>query len=95
MKSGQVTISSFHYHTGDPNVLKHKANNYVEEMSSTFEVNILKNLGDTAVLINPRPEGYGSRFVVLSTALQRAVLTSSRQLRYEQVKHSNLTRGFY
>ena len=56
LKSGQVTISSFHYHTGDPNVLKHKANVYVEEMSSTFEVNILKNLGDTAVLINPRPE---------------------------------------
>ena len=42
-------------------------------------------------VINPRPEGYGSRFVVLSiylsTALQRAALTSSRQLRYEQAKH--------
>ena len=46
-------------------------------------------------IINPRPEGYGSRFVVhsfvrsfiLSTALQRAALTSSRQLRYEQAKH--------
>ena len=42
-------------------------------------------------MINPRPEGYGSRFVVLSiylsTALQRAALTSSRQLRYEQAKH--------
>ena len=45
--------------------------------------------------INPRPEGYGSRFVVRSfvhsfvlfTALQRAALTSSRQLRYEQAKH--------
>ena len=41
--------------------------------------------------INPRPEGYGSRFVILSiylsTALQRAALTSSRQLRYEQAKH--------
>ena len=45
-------------------------------------------------LVNPRPEGYGSRFVVhsfilsfvLSTALQRAALTSSLQLRYEQVK---------
>ena len=45
--------------------------------------------------INPRPEGYGSRFVTrsfvrsfcLSTALQRAVFTSSRQLRYEQAKH--------
>ena len=45
--------------------------------------------------INPRPEGYGSRFVVhsfilsfvLSTALQRAALTSSLQLRYEQAKH--------
>ena len=36
-------------------------------------------------------EGYGSCFVirsfVLSTALQRAVLTSSCQLRYEQDKH--------
>ena len=48
-----------------------------------------------SVVINPRPEGYGSRFVVhsfvrsfiLSTALQRAALTSSRQLRYEQAKH--------
>ena len=41
-------------------------------------------------MINPRPEGYGSRFVVhlfvLSTALQKAVLTSSLQLRYEQAK---------
>ena len=41
-------------------------------------------------IINPRPEGYGSRFVVhsfvLSTALQRAALTSSLQLRYEQAK---------
>ena len=45
-------------------------------------------------LVNPRPEGYGSRFVVhsfirsfvLSTALQRAALTSSLQLRYEQAK---------
>ena len=40
-----------------------------------------------AAIINPRPEGYGSRFVILSTALQRAALTSSRQLRYEQAKH--------
>ena len=36
-------------------------------------------------------KGYGSRFVVRSfvlfTALQRAALTSSRQLRYEQAKH--------
>ena len=43
-----------------------------------------------SALINPRPEGYGSLFVIhsfcLSTALQRAVLTS-RQLRYEQAKH--------
>ena len=43
-----------------------------------------------AELVNPRPEGYGSRFVVhsfvLSTALQRAALTSSLQLRYEQAK---------
>ena len=43
------------------------------------------------LVINPRPEGYGSRFVILSiylsTALQRAALTSSRQLRYEQAKH--------
>ena len=42
------------------------------------------------LVINPRPEGYGSRFVVhsfvLSTALQRAALTSSLQLRYEQAK---------
>ena len=46
------------------------------------------------IIINPRPEGYGSRFVVhsftrsfvLSTALQRAALTSSLQLRYEQAK---------
>ena len=37
--------------------------------------------------ITPRPEGYGSRFVILSTALQRAALTSSRQLRYEHAKH--------
>ena len=37
-------------------------------------------------LINPRLEGYGSRFVVLSTALERAAFTS-RQLRYEQAKH--------
>ena len=41
-------------------------------------------------IVNPRPEGYGSRFVVhsfvLSTALQRAALTSSLQLRYEQAK---------
>ena len=45
----------------------------------------------TYKLVNPRPEGYGSRFVVrsfcLSTALQRATLTSSHQLRYEQAKH--------
>ena len=45
----------------------------------------------TCSVINPRPEGYGSRFVILSiylsTALQRAALTSSRQLRYEQAKH--------
>ena len=38
-------------------------------------------------------EGYGSRFVVrsfiLSTALQRAALTSSLQLRYEQAKRVN------
>ena len=44
-----------------------------------------------AMIINPRPEGYGSRFVVrsfiLSTALQRAAFTSLRQLRYEQAKH--------
>ena len=44
-----------------------------------------------SAFINPRPEGYGSRFVILSiylsTALQRAALTSSRQLRYEQAKH--------
>ena len=42
------------------------------------------------MIINPRPEGYGSRFVVLSvlsTALQRTALTSSHQLRYEQAKH--------
>ena len=32
-------------------------------------------------------KGYGSRLVILSTALQRAALTSSRQLRYEQAKH--------
>ena len=40
-------------------------------------------------------KGYGSRFVVRSftrsfilfTALQRAALTSSRQVRYEQAKH--------
>ena len=49
----------------------------------------------TVAVVNPRPEGYGSRFVTrsfvrsfcLSTALQRAVFTSSRQLRYEQAKH--------
>ena len=45
-------------------------------------------IGDLA-FINPRPEGYGSRFVVhfsfyLSTALQT---TSSCQLRYEEAKH--------
>ena len=43
------------------------------------------------LFINPRPEGYGSRFVIrsfiLSTALQRPAFTSSRQLRYEQAKH--------
>ena len=43
------------------------------------------------LFINPRPEGYGIRFVILSiylsTALQRVALTSSRQLRYEQAKH--------
>ena len=46
------------------------------------------------LFINPRPEGYGSRFVILSiylsiylsTALQRTALTSSCQLRYEQAK---------
>ena len=38
-------------------------------------------------IINPRPEGYGSCFVCLSTALQRAALTSLCQLRYEQAKH--------
>ena len=41
-------------------------------------------------IVNPRPEGYGSRFVILSiylsTALQRTALTSSCQLRYEQAK---------
>ena len=45
---------------------------------------------DITTVINPRPEGYGSRFVILSiylsTALQRAALTSSLQLRYEQAK---------
>ena len=44
----------------------------------------------TCSVINPRPEGYGSRFVILSiylsTALQRTALTSSCQLRYEQAK---------
>ena len=52
---------------------------------------------DVRCIINPRPEGYGSRFVILFTALQRAVLTSSRQLRYEQAKHVDglqSTRGF-
>ena len=56
-------------------------------------------LKTTAPIINPRPEGYGSRFVILSiclsvclsiclsTALQRAALTFSCQLRYEQAKH--------
>ena len=43
------------------------------------------------VIFNPRPESYGSRFVVhsfyLSTALQRTAFTSSCQLRYEQAKH--------
>ena len=56
------------------------------------------------LVINPRPEGYGSCLVVhsltlgrrvtvvvlsfvLFTALQRAALTSSRQLWYEQAKH--------
>ena len=40
------------------------------------------------LIINPRPEGYGSRLssFVLSTALQIAALTSSLQLRYEQAK---------
>ena len=46
-------------------------------------------------IVNPRPEGYGSHFVVrsfihsiyLSIALQRTAFTSSRQLRYEQAKH--------
>ena len=51
----------------------------------------LLTLGRRVTVVNPRPEGYGSRFVVLSiylsTALQRAALTSSRQLRYEQAKH--------
>ena len=48
------------------------------------------------LFINPRPEGYGSRFVVHSFVhsfcpprytIERAALTSSRQLRYEQAKH--------
>ena len=47
------------------------------------------------VLLTLGTKGYGSRFVVRSfvhsfvlfTALQRAALTSSRQLRYEQAKH--------
>ena len=51
----------------------------------------LKGIERFERFINPRPEGYGSRFVILSiylsTALQRAALTSSRQLRYEQAKH--------
>ena len=42
-------------------------------------------------LLTLSTKGYGSRFVIhsiyLSTALQRAALTSSRQLRYEQAKH--------
>ena len=41
------------------------------------------------IVINPRPEGYGSRFVILFTALQRTALTSSHQLRYEQAKHAD------
>ena len=50
MKSGRVTIGGCRYHTGDLTVLKlnkHKANN----VSSTVEVDILKTLGDTIVLI--------------------------------------------
>ena len=53
------------------------------------------------IVINPRLEGYGSRFVVhsfyLSIVLQRTAFTSSCQLRYGQAKHvdgCNLTGGF-
>ena len=49
------------------------------------------NIAIANIIINPRPEGYCSRFVVrsfyLSTALQRTAFTSSCQLRYEQAKH--------
>ena len=35
----------------------------------------------SALFVNPQPEGYGSHFVVLSTALERVALNSSCQLR--------------
>ena len=46
-------------------------------------------------IFNPRRmrEGYGTWFVVhsfvLSLALQKPVITSARQLRYEQAKHDH------
>ena len=54
-----------------------------KQMSATIEV----IASVQTPIFNPRPDGYGSRFVCLSNALQRAALTSSHQLRYEQAKH--------
>ena len=56
----------------------------------SYPLNVGSLLADLPLVVNPRPEGYSSCFVVhsfvLSTALQRAALTSSLQLRYEQAK---------
>ena len=50
-------------------------------------------LGEKEALINPRPEGYGSRLVIHSFILSPGtVFTSTPQRRHEQDRHVNISR---